>query len=80
MSFSKELNLLGKDTGCREHPVLDLTKAFNSLKPGVKLKVVLDKNEIPLDIVQALAKIRNIKIATIEEHKNIATIIAEKQL
>ena len=74
----KELNLLGKEKGCREHPINDLTRALRRMSRGEKIKVMFDVNDIPLEILNAIAKIRNVKISILERKGNIVTVIAEK--
>ena len=74
----KELNLLGKEKGCREHPINDLTRALRRMSRGEKIKVMFDVNDIPLEVLDAIAKIRNVKIYILEKKGNIAIVIAEK--
>ncbi len=74
----EELNLLRKEKGCREHPVMDLTKALGKLKSKDKIKIVFNANDIPLEVVNALARIRNVKVAILERKGNVIVVLAEK--
>jgi len=74
----KELNLLSKEKGCREHPINNLTRALRKMGKGEKIKVIFDINDVPLEILEAIAKIRNVKISILEKKGGIVTAIAEK--
>lgn len=74
----EELNLLRKERGCREHPVMDLTKALGKLKSKDKIKITFNTNDIPLEVMNAIARIRNVKVAILERKGNVVVILAEK--
>jgi len=80
MGKEKVVDLTGKSSECREHPVLDLTKAFNTMAKGEKVKFIVDPLEIPLDVVEALAKVRSIHINVLEhDEKKLIFIALKKQ-
>ncbi len=79
MNEEKVIDLTGKSSGCREHPVLDLTKSFNTMSKGEKIKFIVDPSEIPLDVVKALAKVRNIQINVLEHSEKRLIFTALKK-
>ncbi len=79
MSNEKVIDLTGKSSECREHPVLDLTKAFNNMAKGEKIRFIVDPYEIPLDVVKALAKVRGISINVLESSEKKLIFTASKK-
>ncbi|MCD6114106.1 MAG: hypothetical protein J7J78_02265 [Thermoprotei archaeon] len=79
MANERVIDLTGKSSECREHPVLDLTKSFNTMSKGEKIRFIVDPSEIPLDVVEALAKVRNIEINVIESSEKRLIFVATKK-
>jgi len=79
MANERVIDLTGKPSECREHPVLDLTKSFNTMSKGEKIRFIADPSEIPLDVVEALAKVRNIEINVIESSEKRLIFVATKK-
>jgi len=79
MSEEKVIDLTGKSSECREHPVLDLTKAFNTMGKGEKVRFIVDPSEIPLDVVEALAKVRSIQVNVLESSEKRLIFVATKK-
>jgi len=79
MANERVIDLTGKSSECREHPVLDLTKTFNTMSKGERIRFIVDPSEIPLDVVEALAKVRNIEINVIESSEKRLIFVATKK-
>ncbi len=79
MANERVIDLTGKSSECREHPVLDLTKSFNTMSKGERIRFIVDPSEIPLDVVEALAKVRNIEINVIESSEKRLIFVATKK-